>query len=179
MAELATFKAKICYTAAGYLIHQHKVLLIKHKKLGIWLAPGGHIEPEELPHQAAEREFWEETGIRVKAVDSDPTKILTSHASQFLPSALITNLHWVSELNYQNRLASRQPDQRQATKLWPKGCEQHLGFVYLVLPVSELDFKQNLEETDGIGWFSLDEVNQLKTTEDIKQEAAFFIKLTI
>ena len=44
-----------------------KVLLIKHKKLGIWLCPGGHLESGELLHQAAEREFWEETGIKVKA----------------------------------------------------------------------------------------------------------------
>jgi len=178
MVNLQAFKAKICYTSAGYLIHQQKVLLVKHKKLGIWLAPGGHMEPNELPHQAAEREFWEETGIKVTAINPDPKFEFVSHDSQFLPAAIISNLHWVSQENYQNRLISRQPDKRQATDLWPKGCEQHICFVYLVAAVDDLDFKQNLEETDGIGWFSLAEVAQLETTEDIKQEAAFFLNLT-
>jgi 8-oxo-dGTP pyrophosphatase MutT (NUDIX family) len=56
-----------CLTAAGCLIHEDKVLLVKHKKLGLWLNPGGHIDPGELPHEAAEREFYEETGVFVEA----------------------------------------------------------------------------------------------------------------
>ncbi len=60
---------KICFTAGGILIHHNKVLLIKHKKLNMWLTPGGHVDERELPHQTAEREFLEETGIKVKAVE--------------------------------------------------------------------------------------------------------------
>lgn len=33
----------------------------KGKDKGLWCAPGGKIEPGELPHTAAEREFEEET----------------------------------------------------------------------------------------------------------------------
>jgi ADP-ribose pyrophosphatase YjhB (NUDIX family) len=42
-----------------------KTLLLMHKKLGVWLPPGGHVEENELPHEAALREVFEETGLRV------------------------------------------------------------------------------------------------------------------
>ena len=42
-----------------------RVLLLHHKKLGIWLQPGGHGEPGETTGEAvALREAFEETGIR-------------------------------------------------------------------------------------------------------------------
>lgn len=45
---------------------KRKFLLIKHKKLKKWLVPGGHIELNEDPEEAALREVFEETGIHVK-----------------------------------------------------------------------------------------------------------------
>ncbi|MCA9372860.1 NUDIX domain-containing protein, partial [Candidatus Woesebacteria bacterium] len=64
MPDLISKQAKLCYTAAGQVFHDGKLLLVKHRKLGFWLAPGGHLDPEELPHLGAEREVFEETGIR-------------------------------------------------------------------------------------------------------------------
>ena len=45
-----------------------KVLLHLHRKLGMWLPPGGHIEKDELPDEAAVREVLEETGVKVELV---------------------------------------------------------------------------------------------------------------
>lgn len=172
MANLLKHKAKICYTAAGVLIRGDKALLIKHKKLGIWFCPGGHIDENELPHAAAEREFWEETGIKVKAIDPHYTQDSTE--TEYLPSPIETNLHWVSEKNYNRRIKSKNPKKRVDSKLWSRGCEQHVGFVYMVEPVDDsengLKFKQNIEETDGIGWFSYEEMVDLPTTDDIRHE---------
>src|ERR687894_345598 len=39
-----------------------------HRKLGMWLPPGGHIERDELPDEAAVREVLEETGVEVELV---------------------------------------------------------------------------------------------------------------
>ena len=50
---------------AGVLIFSEdgrKVLLVKHRKLGIWIYPGGHIEKSENPLECAIRESKEETG---------------------------------------------------------------------------------------------------------------------
>ena len=58
------------FTVAVLVVHSGHVLLHPHRKLGLWLPPGGHIDPHELPDDAALRETWEETGLRVRLVGS-------------------------------------------------------------------------------------------------------------
>lgn len=45
-----------------------KLLLLKHKKLGVWLYPGGHVEPHETPDETVIREVKEETGLDVEII---------------------------------------------------------------------------------------------------------------
>jgi 8-oxo-dGTP pyrophosphatase MutT (NUDIX family) len=59
------------FTVAIFVVWNNQVLLHEHRKLGKWLPPGGHIEPNELPDQAAIREVLEEAGIRVQLMTSD------------------------------------------------------------------------------------------------------------
>jgi len=54
------------FTVATFVIHNDKVLLLWHKKLQMWLPPGGHIDRNELPDEAAIREVLEETGLEVR-----------------------------------------------------------------------------------------------------------------
>lgn len=56
------------FTVAVFVVHQQKVLLHPHAKVGIWLPPGGHIDAPELPDEAAIREVWEEAGIEIELV---------------------------------------------------------------------------------------------------------------
>jgi 8-oxo-dGTP pyrophosphatase MutT (NUDIX family) len=51
------------FTVAVFVVHDDRVLLHYHQKLARWLPPGGHIEPGELPDEAALREVFEETGV--------------------------------------------------------------------------------------------------------------------
>lgn len=46
----------------------YKILLVKHRELKKWLQPGGHIEYNETPEEAALREVYEESGIKVKLI---------------------------------------------------------------------------------------------------------------
>lgn len=162
---------KLCYTAGGMLIHYGKVLLVKHKKLGIWLNPGGHIDEDELPHQAAEREFWEETGIKVRALDPyKDTLVGEGEDSEFFPNPISTNVHWVNRESYDLRMQSDDLTQRVQTEKWKRGCEQHVGFFYLLEAIDGYEFTQNIEETDGIAWFTLKEVEELETHTDIRKE---------
>ena len=54
------------FTVATFVVAGDRVLLLFHRKLQMWLPPGGHIEPNELPDEAAVREVLEEAGIAVR-----------------------------------------------------------------------------------------------------------------
>ena len=61
-------------TGSGIVVGPRGVVLLQHKRLGIWLQPGGHIDADETPWGAALRESREETGLEVSfagSVDSD------------------------------------------------------------------------------------------------------------
>jgi 8-oxo-dGTP pyrophosphatase MutT (NUDIX family) len=58
------------FTVAVFVVHQGEVLLHRHRRLGRWLPPGGHIEPNELPDDAALREVEEETGVTARLIGS-------------------------------------------------------------------------------------------------------------
>ena len=175
MSDLIQYPAQVCTTATGMLIHEQKVLLIKHKKLGLWLCPGGHVDSGELPHQAAERETFEETGIKVKAVDY--LFQADTETQQWLPSPVETNLHWISQKRFNQRIDSDQPDKPVVTDKWPRGCEQHLALVYLVEPAGSIEHQLNQVECTDIGWFSLADLDSIKLTHEMKQQIkhGFFI----
>lgn len=44
----------------------NRLLLVRHADGGVWSTPGGVIEPDERPADAAVREAWEETGLHVR-----------------------------------------------------------------------------------------------------------------
>ena len=144
---------KICHTAEGILIHDNKVLLIKHKKLQIWLPPGGHQEKDEFLHQTSEREFLEETGIKVKAFSSHP--LIKSKSQKFHPIPINIGLHWISPQNYSYRLKSAHPNRRTRNSKWPKGCEKHLSHMFLVQSIEKPIIKLNSQEADDVQWFTL------------------------
>jgi 8-oxo-dGTP pyrophosphatase MutT (NUDIX family) len=59
-------------TASAIVVGEEGVLLHFHKKLRMWLQPGGHIEANETPLDAALREVFEETGLRAVALSDRP-----------------------------------------------------------------------------------------------------------
>jgi 8-oxo-dGTP pyrophosphatase MutT (NUDIX family) len=59
-------------TASALVVGRRGVVLHRHKVLGRWLQPGGHIEAGEWPGAAARREAEEETGLPVAQPDGGP-----------------------------------------------------------------------------------------------------------
>lgn len=149
--ELSEKQVKRCHTVNAWTLYKGKTLLVKHKKLGIWLAPGGHVEENELPHQAAEREFFEETGVKVRALSAQKD-VLTASTSEYLPLPFYCNLHEVNK---------------------PRGnsfCEQHYSWGYYVEVIDDSGFGKEDDGVTGIGWFDMKDLQTIETTEDIRQE---------
>jgi 8-oxo-dGTP pyrophosphatase MutT (NUDIX family) len=151
--KLSKMSVKRCATSTAWALVDDKVLLVKHKWLKIWLAPGGHIELNELPHQAAEREFKEETGLTGEVVSF--ASMMKGTSSQYLPLPFAINLHTINK----PRAGSF--------------CEQHYAFSYFIKPENVLGLSDADEGITAIGWFGKEEIAGLETTDDIKREAAF------
>ncbi|MBB6647586.1 NUDIX hydrolase [Halobellus ruber] len=61
------------FTATVYVVEGGAVALHHHDRLGIRVPPGGHVDRDELPHEAGLREVYEETGLEATLLDdTDP-----------------------------------------------------------------------------------------------------------
>ncbi len=72
-------------TASAIVVGGRGVVLHRHRRLGIWLQPGGHIDPDETPWDAACREAREETGL--------PVSLVGPSAARPVPSLVHVDVH--------------------------------------------------------------------------------------
>jgi 8-oxo-dGTP pyrophosphatase MutT (NUDIX family) len=61
---------------------RNRILLVRQTESGLWGAPGGAVDPDEIPADAVVREVWEETGLYTK-----PLRLLGVYGG---PSCLVT-----------------------------------------------------------------------------------------
>lgn len=81
-----------------------RVLLARHAEGGLWLLPGGAIEPAEIPADAAVREMFEETGLFVQltglvGVFGGPEFIVryrNGHRTSYVATVFEARLGWGS-----------------------------------------------------------------------------------
>ncbi len=52
-------------TASAFVVGERGTVLHRHRRLGIWVQPGGHVDAGESASEAARRETIEETGLSV------------------------------------------------------------------------------------------------------------------
>lgn len=52
----------------GAVFREGRILLVRERSDGLWSLPGGWADVNESPSQAIEREVWEESGYRTRAV---------------------------------------------------------------------------------------------------------------
>jgi ADP-ribose pyrophosphatase YjhB (NUDIX family) len=128
------------------IVEQQRVLLVFHRKLNKWLFPGGHLDLNETPAEGARREVREETGLEIEFIRQENVWVERWNASSF-------------ERPYLCLL-----EEIPAYKDTP--AHQHMDFIYLARPIGGVE-QQNPEETNGLRWFTLKEIEALKPDEEI------------
>lgn len=133
------------FTVATFVVHERRVLLLWHRKLGMWLPPGGHIEPHELPDDAALREVLEETGVRARLVPEPSMQVPG-------PAPLA------------------RPEGMQLERIGPG--HEHIDLIYFAVPAGEATVTDNLEEGSHTGWYALADLAAMGVTEEVRAWAA-------
>lgn len=129
-------------------------LLMFHRKLGKWLAPGGHVEERENTAQAALREAKEELGVDLNLIEIK------------------------GELDEDGRDFRRiQSDPESGAFctieefIHPIGAQDphiHVDSIYVAIVTSEKPpEKRNKDEVTARDWFSLSEIDMLNTFDNV------------
>jgi len=140
---------KKCIVGGCVVMHNGRMLMLKHRKLGVWLYPGGHLEQNETPIDTALRETAEETGLKVRIVDvSKGNKILSDGFAKETPTPLAVMLERVP---YKNRM------------------HLHFDLVYLAVPKNSSRVKIMKQEAEGFRWLTRRELSRIKTYENVRK----------
>jgi 8-oxo-dGTP diphosphatase len=132
---------------AVYIINSiNEILLLKHKKFNVWLPPGGHVEENELIHEAAIREVEEEAGVHIEFINLCYTlEKNDDKRAKLLPSPMLVQLENV-------------------------GDHYHEDFVYLAKAKTTKILNHENHEID---WFSFDLALNLETFENVKRHLIY------
>jgi 8-oxo-dGTP pyrophosphatase MutT (NUDIX family) len=79
------------FTVSGFVVHEGRVALHWHRKLGMWLPAGGHIEANEDPVQAVLRETKEEFAVDAAVMRLAPRLSADGGPEQLEPPFTVQN----------------------------------------------------------------------------------------
>lgn len=134
-----------------------RTLLHFHKKLQSWLPPGGHIEANESPYEAALREIEEET-------------FLTPENSSL--KFIFKNKSILSELDHRSKLLEM-PYFLLEEEI-EKGTHFHLDWIYYAhIEDKDLEIIKNNTEHNNFRWFDYNELLNEEQCFDNVKELAF------
>lgn len=93
-----TLHIPVTLRSAGVVVinAEGEVLLVREGKpdsRNLWHIPAGGVEESENPQDAAVREAWEETGLRVR-----PVKLLNTLLGKMPDGVLILRFAWLAEV---------------------------------------------------------------------------------
>jgi ADP-ribose pyrophosphatase YjhB (NUDIX family) len=133
------------FTVAVFVVHAGRVLLHYHRKLRRWLPPGGHIEDNELPDEAARREVLEETGVHIRLVGARGLPIVK-------PQQLVV------------------PAGIQVEDIYPR--HQHIDLVYFAITdpdsTNSAEIDPRLAASDRVAWYDPAELARLGVDDEIQ-----------
>ncbi|WP_202863617.1 NUDIX hydrolase [Ornithinimicrobium avium] len=145
------------FTVATFVVHRGHVLLHPHRKLGLWLPPGGHIEPHELPDDAARRETLEETGLAVRLVGSPGI----DHDADGSPRQLL------------------RPEGVQVEDISKDPPHQHIDLIYFAVPEGhpgDRPLPRPRGQEEGMEWVDEEGLRTRTVTEEVRTWARLALR---
>lgn len=142
------------FTATAFVIDsQNRALLLWHKRLGRWMPPGGHIDENETPEDAAKRECKEETGLDVEIVGDQQTDLFEKNPDEgcMLKKPIAMLLENIPESKERNEPA-----------------HLHMDFLFIAKPLDETQVITLQEaESERMQWFTKEDIAALDETTEI------------
>ncbi len=149
------------FTATAFVVRGDAALLHWHRRLAQWLPPGGHIEPDEEPAEAALREVREETGLVCEVVPTSPSHAFAGPRQ--LPAPYTILLEEIPE-----RDPSAAADAALRTG---EPAHMHIDLIYFVRPVDGAD--HGTVDDPTLSWVTEAELRENGTLDpDLPETAA-------
>ena len=146
MSHIHTEPGQIDYIAEVFIVFQNKVLIRFHDKYHIWIAPGGHIELDETPEEAAIREAKEETGLDVVLYRGERTSLDSPRLKSTLPP-MFMNMH----------VLPSNPEHR------------HISMIYFATSETDRIVQPENHEKTECRWMTSDEVVAARDMDSLVQ----------
>lgn len=144
------------FTATAYIVskidNQYKVLLHKHKKLGIWIGIGGHVEDNENPVETVLREIREETNLKITLLN-EKKLLKTKDVRELVHPATIIEEDIPSFKN--------------------DPSHQHIDFIYFAFCKNP----DRIRMKEEYRWFSLNELSKSSLQKEVSRFAKQSLRL--
>jgi 8-oxo-dGTP pyrophosphatase MutT (NUDIX family) len=137
MPHIHTEPGQIDFCADMLTVYKNRILFRLHDKHKIWLCPGGHIELDETPQEAALRETKEEVGLDIELyIPSEYTGPIAGEGaeSQNLIPPLFMHLHPITP------------------------SHSHISLFYAGRANTDVIVEQENEKSGGIAWLTKEEL---------------------
>ena len=129
-----------------------QILMTKHTKDGLWVLPGGHVEPSESLQDAMIRELQEEFGLEARFFEIDRDEILRHKGRKLKHHPLPITTY---ELNYTN---SEWKDKSRSESIFLMETD--------FIDVNNKNLKIQTEEIVEYIWFDADDIITMKPNID-------------